>query len=150
MALMEQRKDAGLRLSQLCVLVFAGVLAALCAAAPWLWPRLVGRGAACRWYLAVTYLTALPAALVLRRLHRLLANIAGGQVFVGENVRHLGHISRLCLAAACVYLAGALAGGLAALWVLAPAAAFVGLMVHVVKDVFAQAVAIKEENDYTI
>ena len=41
-------------------------------------------------------------------------------------------------------------GGLAALWVLAPAAAFVGLMVRVVKNAFAQAVAIKEENDYTI
>ena len=36
------------------------------------------------------------------------------------------------------------------LFVFAAAAAFVGLMLRVVKNVFAQAVAIKAENDYTI
>lgn len=147
---MDWSKDASLYLSQLCVMVFTGLLAGLCVAAPWLWPRLVGRGAACGWYLAVTYLTALPAALVLYRLQRLLHNMGENRVFIPENVRHLRHISWLCIAAGGVYLAGALAGGLAALWVLAPAAAFVGLMVRVVKNAFAQAVAIKEENDYTI
>ena len=145
---MKPQQDSSIYLSQLCLHVFSGLLAALCVAAPWLWPRLVGPAAG--WYLAVTYLTAAPAALVLYRLYRILANLAGGQVFVAQNVRHLQVISLCCLAAAAVYLAAALAGRLAAMWVLGPAAGFVGLLVRVVKNVFAQAVALKEENDFTI
>lgn len=87
---MDWSKDASLYLSQLCVMVFTGLLAGLCVAAPWLWPRLVGRGAACGWYLAVTYLTALPAALVLYRLQRLLHNMGENRVFIPENVRICG------------------------------------------------------------
>ncbi len=146
---MEWDRDKSLLLSRVCVWLFAGALAALCAGAPWLWPWLVGRPEGAAWYMAVTYITAVPAAVVLYGLHRLLQNLSAGKVFIAGNVRWLRVLSWCCIAAGLVYLAGALAGNLV-LWVLAAAAAFVGLMLRVVKNVFAQAVALKEENDYTI
>ena len=69
---MEWDRDKSLLLSRVCVWLFAGALAALCAGAPWLWPWLVGRPEGAAWYMAVTYITAVPAAVVLYGLHRLL------------------------------------------------------------------------------
>lgn len=90
----------------------------------------------------------MPAALVLLCLHRLLKNISQEDVFCEENVRHLRTMSWCCIAAGLVYFAAGWFDWY--LFVFAAAAAFVGLMLRVVKNVFAQAVAIKAENDYTI
>ena len=57
-------------------------------------------------------------------------------------------MSWCCIAAGFVYFAAGWFDWY--LFVFAAAAAFVGLMLRVVKNVFAQAVAIKAENDYTI
>ena len=51
---MEWDRDKSLLLSRVCVWLFAGALAALCAGAPWLWPWLVGRPEGAAWYMAVT------------------------------------------------------------------------------------------------
>ena len=118
--------DKSLKLSRLCVAVFSALLAALCISGPWFWKAVLYRESIAWLYLAVTYSSAVPAALVLFCLHRLLKNISAEDVFCEENVRHLRTMS------------------------FAAAAAFVGLMLRVVKNVFAQAVAIKNENDYTI
>ena len=99
-------------------------------------------------YLAVTYGSAVPAALVLFCLHRLLKNISQEDVFCEENVTYLRVMSWCCMIAGLVYF---LAGWFDwYLFIFCITAGFVGLMLRVVKNVFAQAVAIKAENDYTI
>ena len=132
------------------VAVFAVLLAALAAGAPWLWPRLLRRGDASLvpLYVAVTWFSAVPAAVVLWRLHLLLASIGRGDVFCAQNARSLRIISWCCIAAGLVYLAGGAWD--AYLLILAAAAGFVGLILRVLKNVFEEAVRIKEENDYTI
>ena len=99
-------------------------------------------------YLAVTYSTAVPAALVLLCLHRLLKNISQEDVFCEENVRHLRTMSWCCIAAGLVYFAAGWFDWY--LFVFAAAAAFCGPDAARGENVFAQAVAIKAENDYTI
>ena len=84
----------------------------------------------------------------MRCLHRLLRNISEEEVFIQENVRSLRIMSWCLIAAALVYLVGSLFDWY--LVVFAAAAAFVGLILRVVKNVFAQAVELKNENDFTI
>ena len=140
--------DKSLKLSRLCVAVFSALLAALCISGPWFWKAVLYRESIAWLYLAVTYSSAVPAALVLFCLHRLLKNISAEDVFCEENVRHLRTMSWCSIAAGLVYFAAGWFDWY--LFVFAAAAAFVGLMLRVVKNVFAQAVAIKNENDYTI
>lgn len=140
--------DKSLKLSRVCVAVFSVLLAALCISGPWFWKAVLHRENIAWLYLAVTYSTAVPAALVLLCLHRLLKNISQEDVFCEENVWHLRTMSWCCIAAGLVYFAAGWFDWY--LFVFAAAAAFVGLMLRVVKNVFAQAVAIKAENDYTI
>lgn len=140
--------DKSLKLSRVCVAVFSVLLAALCISGPWFWKAVLHRENIAWLYLAVTYSSAVPAALVLLCLHRLLKNISQEDVFCEENVWHLRTMSWCCIAAGLVYFAAGWFDWY--LFVFAAAAAFVGLMLRVVKNVFAQAVAIKAENDYTI
>lgn len=67
--------DKSLKLSRVCVAVFSVLLAALCISGPWFWKAVLHRENIAWLYLAVTYSTAVPAALVLLCLHRLLKNI---------------------------------------------------------------------------
>ena len=53
---MEWDRDKSLLLSRVCVWLFAGALAALCAGAPWLWPWLVGRPEGAAWYLSLIHI----------------------------------------------------------------------------------------------
>lgn len=97
---------------------------------------------------ATFYCCAAPAAVLLLALDRLLKNIGAGAVFIPENTRMLRHISWCCLAVAFICLVAA--------WfffpflLVAAAAGFIGLILRVVKNVVEQAIAIKDENDYTI
>ncbi len=139
-----------LALSRFCVALFSLLLAGVVISAPWLWPALLrrpGEGLA-RIYTAVTWVSAVPAALVLWQLNRLLSCIGRGQVFTPGNTACLRTISWCCIAAGLVYLAGSAWDGY--LLILAAAAAFVGLILRVVKNVFAEAVLLKEEHDFTI
>ena len=78
----------------------------------------------------------------------ILTRIEAGAVFVPANVTALRRISWccagaavVCLAAAYIYLPFAFLG---------VAAAFMALIVRVLKNAFAQAVHMKDELDYTI
>ena len=145
---MEWTMDKSLKLSRACVTVFSVMLAALCVTGPWFWKMVLYRESVVWLYMIVTYCSAIPAALVLFCLHRLLKNIAQEDVFCEENVQYLRVMSWCCIAAGAVYF---LAGFFDwYLFVFCVAAAFVGLMLRVVKNVFAQALVIKAENDYTI
>ena len=91
---------------------------------------------------------AVPAAAALYGLWRLLRNISEGEVFIPENVSILRLLSWCCIAAGLVCLFSALY--YMPFLIVSAAAAFVGLILRVVKNVFAEAVRLKDENDYTI
>ena len=145
---MKWNNDRSLLLSRVCVWVFTVLLAALLLTAPWFWNWILWRSSVRMVYIGVTYASGVPAAVVLFCLHRLLRNISEEEVFIQENVRSLRIMSWCLMAAALVYLVGSLFDWY--LVVLAAAAAFVGLILSVVKNVFAQAVELKNENDFTI
>ncbi|MGI6358158.1 MAG: DUF2975 domain-containing protein [Bacillota bacterium] len=140
-------------LSKVCVVIFMLALLAVVCSAPWLVQWLIGFSRARlveKWQLllATVYTGAIPAAILLHSLLRLLQRISASQVFLSENVEHLRRISWSCFMGAAVCSVSAL---YYLPWVLvAVAAAFMGLIVRVVKNVVAQAVALQDEVDYTI
>ena len=86
--------------------------------------------------------------LLLWSMWRLLGNLRRERVFVAENVRSLRRVSWCCAAAASICL-------LSCLYYLpfifaAGAAAFMALIVRIVKNVFQQAIAMKSELDLTV
>ncbi len=89
-----------------------------------------------------------PTAIALWFLFRLLQNISSGEVFVDANVQCLRVLSWTCFLAAAICLASAFYYISYAF--VAAMAGFMGLIMRVVKNVFAEAVAIKQENDFTI
>lgn len=150
---MNWNQDKSLKLTRICILVFTVLLAGMCVAAPWLYERFIKlrepflEGKLC-WLLATNYGVAIPVAAALYQMHRLLANISREKVFVADNTRCLRILSWCCLAAGVIF-------GVSSLYylpfaVLCVAAIFMALVLRVIKNVFAQAEKIKEENDYTI
>ncbi|WNX86425.1 DUF2975 domain-containing protein [Agathobaculum sp. NTUH-O15-33] len=146
---MNWTKDKSLVLSRVSVILFFAALVAVCIFAPKLlgW-RLGYHAYLMPFYLASIYCSAPFAAAVLWQLHRLLRNIGRGEVFVQTNVRCLRAISWCCIGAAAVLFASGFYDFL--FFALSAMAAFVGLILRVVKNVIAEAVAIKAENDFTI
>jgi hypothetical protein len=92
--------------------------------------------------------SAIPAFAALICLGRLLRNIAGGRVFVDQNVKLLRFLSWCCFAAAGIFLVMSFYYVTGLLVVIS--AAFMGLILRVVKNVIAQAVELKQENDLTV
>ena len=94
------------------------------------------------------YLSAFLGILALWELFRMFSNIRKKLVFVTENVTIMRVISWCCF-------------GVALIWVLlsylrlmsmfvAFTAAFAGIIIRVMKNLFAMAVEMREENDFTI
>jgi len=100
--------------------------------------------------LTITYLCfCLPALGALWALDRLLTAVRHEQVFTAGNVRKLRIISWCCFAAGAILLVGSLFVNIN-LIILAVLAAFFGIVIRVVKNLFEAAVALKDENDFTI
>jgi len=100
--------------------------------------------------LTITYLCfCVPAFGALWSLDRLLCAVRHEQVFTTGNVRYLRIISWCCFAAGAILLAASFFININ-LIILAVLAAFFGIVIRVVKNLFAAAVALKDENDYTI
>ena len=74
-------------------------------------------------FMATIYSSAVPLGIILWNLYRMIGRIGEEQIFSDENVS--------CL-------------------IIAACAAFMGLLIRVIKNVFVRAGEIKEENDYTI
>ena len=150
---MKWDQDKSVKLSKFCVVLFMVLLAAVCLTAPWLFRllirlRLWDQQVKLPMFLVSTYTVAVPGAVALAALWRLLKNISGGAVFVAGNVKLLRLLSWCCIAAGLVCLVSAFY--YLPFLLLSAAAAFVGLMLRVVKNAFAEAVEIKNENDFTI
>lgn len=140
-------------LSKFCVWLFMCLILVTVVAAPRLTYWFLGFSRADLaetegFFLATIYAGAVPAAYLLYSLLRLLLSIERKQVFITENVERLRRISWSCFAGALVSLLSAL---YYLPWIfVAVAAAFMGLVVRVVKNVVAQAVALQDEADYTV
>ncbi len=99
--------------------------------------------------LMITLYAAVPAAIIaLICLDILLKNIRNNQPFIQQNVTMLRIISYCCFAEALVFAYFATLKVF--VLVVMIASAFMGLILRVVKNVFEQAVSMREENDFTI
>ena len=94
------------------------------------------------------YLLLVCGALVVIKLHSLLKNIDNGEVFVQSNVTNLKVISYLCFAAAAAFAVMGVVRPFSL--VMTAAAAFLGLIIRIVRYVIAKAVELREENDKVI
>ena len=86
--------------------------------------------------------------LLLWQMWRLLGNIRRGEVFIPGNVRCLRLVSWCCVGAGAVCLASSFF--YLPFAAVAIAAGFMALIVRIVKNVFEQAIRMKDELDYTI
>lgn len=145
-------KSKSILLSIFCTRLFMLlVVAVVCFASPiihWYFSRTPNMEEVYPTFQAIVYVCAVPAMLLLVLLDRLLRNIRRQVVFVKQNITLLRAISWSCIA---VGLATCAAGFFyVSFFLVAIAAAFCGLIVRVVKNVFEQAMELKAENDYTI
>ena len=153
---MNWSKDKSLLLSRVCVCLFALLLLVLDVGcywiARWFFVELRGQPWQYAFLLMVTvYLCSVLGWLLLWKLWGLLSAIRQGEVFSEANVSRLRVVSwctfnRLhlfsCSLLSCLYYLPFL--------IAAVAAAFVGLIVRIVKNVFRQALDMKSELDLTI
>ena len=111
-----------------------------------------------KWYISwetgrtailIAYYACLPFALTaLVCLWKLLQNIRAEQVFQERNSRLMAVVSWCCAGVAVSCLVCGL--WYVPLFMLAAAAAFMALIVRIVKNVFQQAIAMKSELDLTV
>ena len=94
------------------------------------------------------YLSAILGILALWQLFRMFGNIGKKQIFVTENVTIMRVISWCCFGVAVIWLLLSYVR-LMSMFV-AFTAAFAGIILRVLKNLFAMAVEMREENDYTI
>ncbi len=97
------------------------------------------------------YIALIPAFIIITALDRLLSNIRKEQIFINQNVTILRVISWCCFAVSIDFLIFMVFGfRFPVYFFLSFAAAFFGLIIRVLKNVFEQAVALQLENDFTI
>lgn len=150
---MEWNKDKSLRLSRICIYIFTIIMIVVAVFAPKIFGILIEfrvhyLGGTLPYFLASTYTACIPATVALWGMNRLLGNIEKGDVFIAENVQIMRTLSWRCIVAGLICLLSS--SYYMPFIILAAAAGFVGLILRVVKNVFAQAVEIKEDNDFTI
>ena len=100
--------------------------------------------------LGLGYCSAALALWMLYNLYMFLARIEKEEVFTPANVLALRRISWCCTWAAALCLPVGAVLGLPFIFAIGVAAAFMALIVRVIKNAFAQAVKMKDELDYTV
>jgi hypothetical protein len=152
---MKWNNDKSIKLSIACVFAFGAILLALDLYTAWRWVSPgVEMMAHLQWRQYFAMFTATVAAgsvfawICLLSLYRLLKSIQSGGVFTEGNVQLLRTISWCCAGAAAVCLLSTIYA-----WpfiIVAIAAAFMMLIVRIVKNCFRQAIDMKSELDLTI
>ena len=139
-------------LSQICVVLFAVCLAALDIGCYWavgFFIRLRNMPWQTGIFMMITlYLCSVFGWILLVRLWSLLKNIRAGEVFTERNVRSLHAVSCCCVGAFVILLVSAIYY-IPFLFV-SMAAGFMALLVHIIQNIFHQAVAMKDDLDLTI
>jgi len=96
----------------------------------------------------VLYVSDMLGILAVWELLKMLSNISKEQLFVEQNVTCLRVISWCCFGVAAVWIPVIYFRMLA--FFVSFVAAFAGIILRVMKNLFAAAVDLREENDYTI
>ena len=147
-------KDKSVMLTSVLVKVVYVLVAVCCVTAPFLVKRydslLVASGEESVFLpLLITLYCAVPFAVIaLVCLDVLLRNIRKEQPFIAQNVTMLRIISYCCFGEVLVFIYFAVLKPFTVVVMIA--CGFMGLILRVVKNVFEQAVRIREENDFTI
>ena len=140
-------------LSKICGVLFMALLLVCALLAPRLVSTLMrmsiqaNRAGRMMFFITI-YSVCVPAGALLIFLYILLRRISAGQVFFNGNTACLRYIAWCCFAGSAITLVSSLyylpwlAVGISA--------AFMGLIVRVVKNVVAKAVALQDDADYTI
>ncbi len=98
--------------------------------------------------IALLYLILIPALVADVSLLRLLSNVSKSLIFTPQSVALIRTISWCCFAETVLCLALGVCSPV--MIVVAFAAAFLGVVLRVVKNVIEEAVDIKSENDFTV
>ena len=152
-------KDKSILLSQVGTVCFAVLLLALDVSCWWVTRWIVANrlyqgevGAPITREVTLMMVSILTGSVLgwifLHRLWTLLQSIKGGAVFTAANVSRMRVMSWCCMGAAAICLASALY--YLPFLLVGLAAGFTGLIVRVVKNVFQQAIAMKDELDLTV
>ena len=149
---MDWNENKSVRLSQACVVIFAVLLLLLdvfCYAAVGWFIRLRSMPWQTGVLMMVTiYLCSIFGWILLWKLWRLLANIRAQVVFDARNVALLRAVSWCCVGAGLICLVSGVY--YLPFAVIAVAAGFMALIVRIVKNVFQQAILMKDDLDLTI
>ena len=149
---MNWNENKSVRLSQVCVVVFAALLLLLdvfCYTAVTWFIHLRGMPWQIGILMMITiYLCSAFGWILLWKLWRLLANIRAQIVFDTRNVALLRAVSWCCVGAGLICLASSFY--YLPFAVIAVAAGFMALIVRIVKNVFQQAISMKDDLDLTI
>lgn len=149
---MNWNKDKSITLSFVCLAFFSAVLLAMdifCipVCRSYLSFRKMNMGLCVTFALSV-YICSVFAWITIVYLWKLLSNIGKGEVFIQDNVRNMRIVSWCCTGVAAVCLV--LTFTYIPYVFVAVAAAFMTLIVRIVKNSFEQAIAMKAELDLTI
>ena len=140
------------RLSKICVYLFSAALLVMICTAPWIFRFIIRlrqmEDSALIYFLISFYTAAIPVSGILWDLHLLLRRIGRSEIFCAGNTSLLRRISWYCFAVGVICFASMFY--YPPFLFIAGSAAFMGLIVRVVKNVFEEADRIKTENDYTI
>lgn len=98
--------------------------------------------------LVTLYCCVPPAITALISLDLLLFNIQRGEIFIKKNVGYLRIISWCCFLGSAIFLYFSTLRPFALAIVVV--AAFLGIILRVVKNCFEEAITLREENDFTI
>lgn len=98
--------------------------------------------------LIILYAALLPAFAADGALHFLLKNVREGRIFTEQSVKYLRILSLCCILECLIFFA--LGFYYVMVFLLSFAALFMGVVLHVVKNVIEEAAEIKEENDFTV
>lgn len=146
------KKDRSTITSFVCVIIFSVVLLAIAFTAPRLtrvFMEFFNRPETVFIPIVATFYCVFPfAAAVLLCLGVLLANIINGKVFISQNVKLLRAISVFLFIATIIFFVSSF--HMPSFWLLTVCAAFMVLIVRVVKNCFAAAVILKDESELTI
>ncbi len=151
---MDWNENKSIQLSQNCVIIFMILLAIMDVCGFWFAPYFIIRTRSMQFsdnktlLFIIIYCLSVFGWILLISLYKLLRNMKRGIVFDRMNVKELRYTSWCCFGA-CVISLPSTAYYLPFV-VIAIAAGFMGLIVRIVKNTFEQAIAMKEELDFTV
>lgn len=140
-------------LSKVCTAIFLLAVLFIFITAPWLMDWWIHHSLSVlpqhkAHFLVTIYSGGVLALVLLIRLYQLLDNIGKEKVFIAKNISLMRQISWFCYCGSIISLISCFY--YQPWFFVSVAAAFVGLIVRVIKNIMQQAIVIKEENEFTI